>query len=83
MDKILEAPFPDLLRILSDVLSDVDLKLMCWISWKLWLERNKMVHGAAESDPDSILDLALVGFGEWKLLNPEAPLAIPESGLEV
>ncbi|GMN28501.1 hypothetical protein TIFTF001_002071 [Ficus carica] len=69
MDKRLEALFLDLLRILSDVLSDVDLKLMCWISWKLWLERNKMVHGAAESDPYSILDFALAGFALAKPLD--------------
>lgn len=78
----LEAHFPDLLRILSDVLSGDDLRLMCWISWKLWLERNKN-GGAVEKDPHGILDFTLAGFGEWKLLNPAAPLAIPESGSEV
>ena len=36
-----------------------------------------------EKDPHSILDFTLASFGEWKLLNPEALLAIPESGSEV
>ena len=38
-------PFADLLRVMPSVVPMEDFALICWLAWKLWGERNKVVHG--------------------------------------
>ncbi|GMN50671.1 hypothetical protein TIFTF001_019832 [Ficus carica] len=45
-----------------------DFALVCWLAWKLWYERNKVVHGGEESDPFAILNLGIASFDEWQAL---------------
>ncbi|GMN43800.1 hypothetical protein TIFTF001_012998 [Ficus carica] len=61
--------FADFLRVLSTEVSSVDLALVCWLAWKLWSERNKVVHGGEVGDPQSIFDFSIASFGEWQSLN--------------
>ncbi|GMN63226.1 hypothetical protein TIFTF001_032293 [Ficus carica] len=62
-------PFADFLRIMSSEVSMEDLALVCWLAWKLWCERNKVVHGGEVRDPQAIFDLSIASFGEWQALN--------------
>ncbi|GMN21286.1 hypothetical protein TIFTF001_050117 [Ficus carica] len=39
------------------------------LAWKLWCERNKVVHEGEDSDPQDILDLGIASFDEWQALH--------------
>ncbi|GMN28393.1 hypothetical protein TIFTF001_041162 [Ficus carica] len=65
--------FADFLRITSLEVTLEDLALVCWLAWKLWCERNKIVHGGEEGDPQAIFDLSIASFGEWQALH-RAPI---------
>ena len=58
-----------------------DFALICWLAWKLWYERNKVVHGGEYGDPYTILDLSIASFGEWQALN-RAPAQVQAVGPE-
>ncbi|GMN72596.1 hypothetical protein TIFTF001_054756 [Ficus carica] len=62
-------PFSDFLRIVKSKIPLEDFALVCWLAWKLWCERNKVVHGGEESDPQDILDLGIASFDEWQALH--------------
>ncbi|GMN74812.1 hypothetical protein TIFTF001_052466, partial [Ficus carica] len=66
-------PFADFLRSLSLEISLDDLALVCWLAWKLWCERNKVVHGGEAGDPQTVFDLSIASFGEWQALNRSPP----------
>ena len=67
-------PFADLLRQLAFDLSEVDLAFFCWMSWRLWGERNNTSHGKVINSSESILELGMVGLGEWSNLFYESPM---------
>ncbi|GMN21284.1 hypothetical protein TIFTF001_050116 [Ficus carica] len=52
------------------------------LAWKLWCERNKVVHGGEESDPEDILDLGIASFGEWQALH-QVPIQSQVVGSDV
>ncbi|GMN27726.1 hypothetical protein TIFTF001_001776 [Ficus carica] len=37
-------PFADFLRIVKSKIPLEDFALVCWLAWKLWCERNKVLH---------------------------------------
>ncbi|GMN26456.1 hypothetical protein TIFTF001_001317 [Ficus carica] len=59
-----------------------DFALVCWLAWKLWCERNKVVHGGEDGDPHTILDLGMASFGEWQALN-QVPIQFQVVGPDV
>ena len=62
-------PFADCLRIMQSEVPMEDFALVCWLAWKLWCERNKVVHGGEVGDPQAIFDLSIASYGEWQALN--------------
>ncbi|GMN44812.1 hypothetical protein TIFTF001_013997 [Ficus carica] len=49
-------PFSDVLRILAAELIADDFALFCWMAWKLWNERNSLVHGKEGLAPEVLLE---------------------------
>ena len=62
-------PFVDFLRIVMTKIPMEDFGLVCWLAWKLWSERSKVVHETEGSNSQAILDLGIVSFGEWRALH--------------
>ncbi|GMN35433.1 hypothetical protein TIFTF001_048455, partial [Ficus carica] len=69
VENMRDFPFADFLRIVKSEIPLEDFALVCWLAWKLWCERNKVVHRGEESDPEDILDLGIASFGEWQALH--------------
>ena len=57
-------PFVDFLRTVISEIPMEDFTLVCWLAWKLWCERNKVVHETEGSDLQAILDLRIASFGK-------------------
>ncbi|GMN25608.1 hypothetical protein TIFTF001_000990 [Ficus carica] len=75
-------PFANFLRIVKSEIPMEDFTLVCWLAWKLWCERNKVVHGEEDRDPQAILDLGIASFGEWQALN-QVPIQLQAVGSDV
>ena len=45
MERCMEFPFAKFLRILVVEMHSDDFALLCWLAWKLWSERNRVIHG--------------------------------------
>ncbi|GMN53247.1 hypothetical protein TIFTF001_022384 [Ficus carica] len=75
-------PFADLLRVMPSVVPMEDFALICWLAWKLWGERNKVVHGGEAGDPQAIFELSIASYGEWQVLN-RAPTLSQAVGSDV
>ena len=69
----MEILFEDCPRTLAMELSVDDFALFCWLAWKCWGERNKVIHGGEASDPQSVLDFGIASFGEWRALHCMTP----------
>lgn len=72
-------PFADILRLLGRKLTREDLSLFCWLAWRLWGERNEVLHGSEPRHPFSLLEVGLSSLGEWTLLHQED---LVQQGLE-
>ena len=75
-------PFADFLRIVQSEVPMDDFALLCWLAWKLWCERNKVVYGGEVGDPQTIFDLSIANYDEWQALN-RVPTQLQAVGSDV